>query len=98
MFCLPTQTGTVQGDTEQAVETSYRCMLLGWQHGQLKLLAASAADVGSAGQQYIDMLAQVNARLVRSGYGQVVSQVSLLGTLRFVINTRMDFEWLYQLI
>ena len=66
----------VQGDVEQAVEVFYQCLLLGWQKGRSKLLAESTIDVSKSGQQYVDMLAEVNARLTRDGYGQAVAHVS----------------------
>lgn len=54
----------------------YRCLLLGWQKGKSKLLADCTIDVSKFGQRYVEMLAEVNARLTRDGYGQAVAHVN----------------------
>lgn len=64
-----------KGNVEQAVEVFYQCLLLGWQKGRTDLLAASTIDVSKSGPQYVQMLADVNARLTRDGYGQAVAHV-----------------------
>ncbi|KAL3148328.1 hypothetical protein ABBQ38_013788 [Trebouxia sp. C0009 RCD-2024] len=64
-----------KGNVEQAVEVFYQCLLLGWKEGRTDLLAASTIDVSKSGPQYIQMLADVNARLTRDGYGQAVAHV-----------------------
>lgn len=68
----------LQGNVEQAVEVFYQCLLLGWKEGRTDLLAASTIDVSKSGPQYIQMLADVNARLTRDGYGQAVAHVGFL--------------------
>ena len=68
----------LQGNVEQAVEVFYQCLLLGWKKGRTDLLAASTIDVSKSGPQYIQMLADVNARLTRDGYGQAVAHVGFL--------------------
>lgn len=68
----------LQGNTEQAIEVFYQCLLLGWQKGRTDLLAESTIGVSKSGPQYVQMLAEVNSRLTRDGYGQAVAHVSLL--------------------
>lgn len=70
-----TRTLVDKGNTEQAIEVFYQCLLLGWQKGRTDLLAESTIGVSKSGPQYVQMLAEVNSRLTRDGYGQAVAHV-----------------------
>ena len=56
---------------------SYETVLLGHRSRQPQLIATSTVNVGKAGQKYIEMLAEVVARLVKDGHGRAAAKVSM---------------------
>lgn len=67
-----------QDHFEQAVSCSYETVLLGHRSAQPQLIAASTVNVAKAGQRYVEMLAEVVARLVKDGHGRPAAKVCLL--------------------
>ena len=65
----------LQNCFEQAVSCSYETVLLGVQSGHAHLIAESTINVGREGQTYVEMLAEVVARLVRDGHGRPAARV-----------------------
>lgn len=65
----------MQGHFEQAVSSSYETVLLGARSQQPQLIAQSTINVGKVGQRYIEMLAEVVARLVKAGHGRPAAKV-----------------------
>ena len=83
-MCVVTQTVFImlQDHFEQAVACSYETVLLGHRSRQPQLIATSTVNVGKAGQRYIEMLAEVVARLVKDGHGRAAAKVSMHIMLR----------------
>ncbi|DBA73464.1 TPA: hypothetical protein ACH3X1_011492 [Trebouxia sp. C0004] len=73
-----TCTQNLQDHFEQAVSCSYETVLLGHRSAQPQLIAASTINVAKAGQRYVEMLAEVVARLVKDGHGRPAAKVCLL--------------------
>ncbi len=67
----------LQDHFEQAVSCSYETVLLGHRSAQPQLIAASTINVAKAGQRYVEMLAEVVARLVKDGHGRPAAKVKL---------------------
>jgi len=65
----------LQDHFEQAVSCSYETVLLGHRSAQPQLIAASTINVAKAGQRYVEMLAEVVARLVKDGHGRPAAKV-----------------------
>ena len=65
----------LQNAFEQAVSSSYETVLLGVRSGHAHLIAESTVNVGREGQKYVEMLAEVVARLVRDGHGRAAARV-----------------------
>ena len=65
----------LQGCFEQAVSSSYETVLIGVQSGHAHLIAESTINVGREGQSYVEMLAEVVARLVRDGHGRAAARL-----------------------
>ena len=65
----------LQGHFEEAVSCSYETVLLGHRSGQSQLIATSTVNVGKVGQRYVEMLAEVVARLVKDGHGRPAAKV-----------------------
>ena len=65
----------LQDHFEQAVSCSYETVLLGHRSAQPQLIAASTVNVAKAGQRYVEMLAEVVARLVKDGHGRPAAKV-----------------------
>ena len=68
-------TFALQGHFEEAVSCSYETVLLGHRSGQSQLIATSTVNVGKVGQRYVEMLAEVVARLVKDGHGRPAAKV-----------------------
>ena len=66
----------MQGHFEQAVSSSYETVLIGARSGQPHLIAQSTINVGKVGQRYVEMLAEVVARLVKAGFGRPAAKVT----------------------
>ena len=65
----------LQDHFEQAVQCSYETVLLGYRSAQPQLIATSTINVAKAGQKYVEMLAEVVARLVKDGHGRPAAKV-----------------------
>ena len=65
----------LQDHFEQAISCSYETVLLGHRSAQPQLIAASTINVAKAGQRYVEMLAEVVARLVKDGHGRPAAKV-----------------------
>lgn len=66
----------LQDHFEQAVACSYETVLLGHRSRQPQLIATSTINVGRAGQKYVEMLAEVVARLVKDNHGRAAAKVT----------------------
>ena len=57
------------------MSSSCETVLLGVHSGHAHLIAESTINVGREGQSYVEMLAEVVARLVRDGHGRAAARV-----------------------
>ncbi len=87
----------LQDHFEQAVSCSYETVLLGHRSAQPQLIAASTVNVAKAGQRYVEMLAEVVARLVKDGHGRPAAKVNLRnfsGATCVCLPCSLQYEWM----